>query len=159
MQDLDDLEACASDPEMLLVADMRGTRRPSLLTWACWARVRSLTLGQRLSHVKLTHRGRDLWPHDALLRFHHCLPKADTQPGLGTCSSALRFPLSPFTPSESFPVEFPEPALMNECFSSHQSAPVHKASLHGILCSGQPTPPPPLPIPRSEETSQPCGPG
>lgn len=114
--------------------------------------------GQRLSHR--TPRGRDCNP----LWASQCLAEVSSLPSKSSCPARVRHMLppplgsyqSPLMPSESFSVEFPQSSLLDGCFSSQLSALDHGPAL--MAPCAQASPPSPR-VPRSEESSQPCGPG
>lgn len=136
---------------------VRGGRQggPSRLTWVCWGEVSSLTRDRdfpfRLPEAEIaTHFG----PHN--VKFPHRLPKAAAQPGLGTCRPRPWVPISHLL----CPVSHSQWSFHNPLYWTRAS---HLSSLP--LITGQPlwhlaqaSPPSPK-VPRSEESSQPCGPG
>ena len=113
---------------------------------------------QRLSHR--TPRGKDRNP----LWASQCLAEVSLPPSKSSCPAGVRHmpppPLgsyqSPLMPSESFSVEFPQSSLLDGCLSSQLSAPDHGPAL--VAPCARASPPPPK-TPRSEESSQPRGPG
>lgn len=93
-----------------------------------------------------------------------CLAEVSPPPSKSSCPARVRHmpppPLgsyqSPLMPSESFSVEFPQSSLLDGCFSSQLPPPDHGPAL--VAPCAQASPPSPK-ASRSEESSQPCGPG